>query len=104
MRRAKCDCCAPTQGSCAPSPAELERAAFLFRALGDRTRLAILRQLRERGEVCACDFGCSVGQPTLSHHLKILRRASLVRAEKRGLWVFYTLDSERLAELRKLVP
>jgi ArsR family transcriptional regulator len=84
----------------------LEESARLFRALGDETRLGILKQLREQGEVCACDFQacCRLAQPTVSHHLKVLRRAGLVRADKRGLWVYYTLNEERLARLRVLVP
>ena len=85
---------------------ELEEAARLFRALADETRLCILRQLREQGEVYACDFRacCRLAQPTVSHHLKVLRRAGLVRAEKRGLWVHYTLNIDRLEALRRLLP
>ena len=84
----------------------LEEAAKLFKALADETRLAILRQLREQGEVCACDFlaCCELAQPTVSHHLKVLRRAGLVHAEKRGLWVYYTLNDEKLQALKRQVP
>lgn len=84
----------------------LDEAAALFKALADETRLAILKQLREQGEVCACDFlaCCAVAQPTVSHHLKVLREAGLVNADKRGLWVYYTLNAERLAALRKMLP
>jgi len=92
---------------CPPTDEEqaLEIAASLFRALGDRTRLAILRQLRERDGLCACDFQCcGLTQPTISHHLKVLRDAGLVRAEKCGLWVHYTLNVDRLAALRELLP
>ncbi|MHB1416399.1 MAG: ArsR/SmtB family transcription factor [Chloroflexota bacterium] len=85
---------------------ETEEAALLFRALGDETRLTILRQLREQGEVCACDFVacCELAQPTVSHHLKVLREAGLVVGEKRGLWVHYRLNPERMARLRELLP
>lgn len=91
---------------CEPRYAGLEAAAALFKALADESRLAILKQLREQGEVCACDFlaCCALAQPTVSHHLKVLRRAGLVRAEKRGLWVYYTLNEEKLAALRRLMP
>lgn len=80
----------------------LEEAARLFKALGDETRLAILRQLQEQGEVCACNFlaCCELAQPTVSHHLKVLREAGLVKTEKRGLWVYYTLNQEKLSEAR----
>ncbi len=85
---------------------DLEETAALFKALSDETRLAILRQLREQGEVCACDLVacCELAQPTVSHHLKVLRRAGLVKAAKRGLWVYYTLNEERLEAARRLVP
>ena len=84
----------------------LDKAAHLFRALADETRLAIMRQLREQGEVCACDFVacCERAQPTVSHHLKVLREAGLVRAEKRGLWVYYSLVEEGVRELRAFLP
>ncbi len=79
----------------------LEDAARLFRALGDRTRLAILRQLYAQDGICACDFQCcGLTQPTISHHLKVLRDAGLVSTKKCGLWVHYSLNVERLAILR----
>ena len=64
----------------------------LFKALGDRTRLRILALLA-RGDVCVCDIHGSlqVPQPTASRHLAYLRRAGLVTARKRGLWVHYRL-------------
>ena len=67
---------------------------------------AIVRQLREQGEVCACDFVacCDLAQPTVSHHLKVLRDAGLVNADKRGLWVYYTLNLEKLGILRAWLP
>jgi ArsR family transcriptional regulator len=85
---------------------DLEQAARLFHAIADETRLAILRQLRERGEVNACDFVgcCAVAQPTVSHHLKVLRRAGLVAAERRGVCIYYRLNEQRIEELRQLLP
>jgi ArsR family transcriptional regulator, arsenate/arsenite/antimonite-responsive transcriptional repressor len=85
---------------------ELREGARLFKALGDATRLAILRQLREQGEVCACDFvaGCDVGQPTVSHHLKVLREVGLVRGERRGLWIYYRIEPDALERVRELIP
>ena len=85
---------------------DLEEAELLFKALADETRLAILRQLREQGEVCACDFQacCELAQPTVSHHLRVLREAGLVNTEKRGLWVHYTLNEARLVTARALLP
>lgn len=82
----------------------------LLSALADPTRLAILRQLASEQETCACDFTscCEVGQPTVSHHLRVLREAGIVTSERRGQWIFYRLSpetSERLGALaRSLVP
>ena len=100
------NCCSPDGRSVLRRYPELEEAARLFRALGDETRLAILKQLREQREVCACDFlaCCDRTQPTVSHHLKVLREAGLVDAEKRGLWVHYSLNTRKLEELRSLLP
>ena len=97
MKLKRDDCC-----TTARRYAGLDEAARLFRALGDETRLAIVRQLRDEEEVCACDFlaCCDLAQPTVSHHLKVLREAGLVTGEKRGLWVHYRLNPERLATVR----
>lgn len=104
------DCCAGGDSSTAASAErtypETEGAARLFHALADETRLAILKQLRDQGEVCACDFRacCDLAQPTISHHLKVLRQAGLVTGEKRGLWVHYRLNEAALAQARSLLP
>jgi ArsR family transcriptional regulator len=77
-----------------------------FRALGDPTRLEIFRLLAAQdAPVCACDvvdrFGLS--QPTISHHLRILRQAGLVTSAKRGVWAWYAPDPRGLAWLREIV-
>lgn len=76
----------------------------LLAALADPTRLEILRELAGAPEVCACDFTscCDVSQPTVSHHLKVLRQAGAVVSERRGNWVFYRIApdlQERLATI-----
>jgi len=82
----------------------------LLQALADPVRLAIVRQLATAPEVCACDFTscCDVSQPTVSHHLRILREAGVVSSERRGSWVFYRLApdvSDRLVTVaRGLLP
>jgi len=98
--------CCPPGDRCVPRYPGLADVAALFKALADETRLAMLKQLREQGEVNACDFlaCCAVAQPTVSHHLKVLRRAGLVKARKRGVCVVYTLDEDKLEALRKLIP
>ncbi len=77
---------------------------LLLQAAADPTRLAILRQLSTADEVCACDFTscCDVSQPTVSHHLKVLRDAGWVAAERRGTWVWYSLRPEAVARFRQL--
>lgn len=74
----------------------------LLAALADPTRLEIMRELAGSSEVCACDFTscCDVSQPTVSHHLRVLREAGAVLSERRGSWVFYRIApdiQERLA-------
>jgi len=82
----------------------------LLAALADPTRMEILRELGGAAEVCACDFTscCDVSQPTISHHLKVLRDAGAVLSERRGNWVFYRIApnlTERLGGIaRDLVP
>jgi len=76
----------------------------LLQAAADPTRLAILRQLSAQGPVCACDFTacCDVAQPTVSHHLKVLREAGWVDGERRGTWVWYTIRPEAAERFRDL--
>ena len=66
---------------------------LLLAALADPIRMEILRELAGAPEVCACDFTscCDVSQPTVSHHLKVLRDAGAVVSERRGNWVFYKI-------------
>jgi ArsR family transcriptional regulator, arsenate/arsenite/antimonite-responsive transcriptional repressor len=74
-----------------------------FKALADPTRLAILGTLAATPEpVCACDLGEGVDleQPTISHHLKVLREAGLVISERRGTWGFYRLHPDAAAWVR----
>jgi len=92
-----------------------KHAADLFKAFADPTRLQILDILVQRsGLVCVCDFEGVVGlpdpqtgqrpkQPTISHHLRVLRDAGLVGYEKQGLWAYYFVQHERLAEVRTLL-
>src|SRR5215212_11848240 len=74
----------------------------LLQALAHPTRLAILRELSGSSEVCACDFTscCDVRQPTVSHHLKILKEAGVIEADRRGTWIFYRLAPGAVERLR----
>ena len=97
--------------ACCPSvldaPLAVDEATTLakgFAALGDPVRLRILSILATApdGEVCVCDFVGPLGksQPTISHHLAVLVGAGLARGERRGKWVWYSLQADRLAALR----
>src|SRR3954463_8196407 len=76
----------------------------LLQALAHPTRLSILRELAGTSEVCACDFTscCDVQQPTVSHHLRILKEAGVIEAERRGTSIFYRLAPAAAARLRAL--
>ena len=95
---------------CCPPPSALGRDglcrhAALLRALADPTRLAMLELLlRAQGSLCACDIeGCfELSQPTISHHLRLLREAGLVRAQRRGTWMHYELEPDGVAAVRQL--
>jgi ArsR family transcriptional regulator, arsenate/arsenite/antimonite-responsive transcriptional repressor len=78
--------------------------ALLLQGAADPTRLAILRQLAAGEEVCACDFTacCEVAQPTVSHHLKVLRESGWVHGERRGSNVFYRLRPDAVARFRTI--
>ncbi len=83
-------CCPP--GEIASD--EFGAAAELLKALADPHRLRILATLaRASDEVCVCDFTAALplNQPTVSHHLRVLREAGLVTGERRGTWVYYRL-------------
>jgi ArsR family transcriptional regulator len=97
------------------SDREAQAAAMLLKALADPARLQILDVLAQHDRlVCVCDLEGIVGlpdpqtgqrprQPTISHHLKVLRNAGLVDYEKRGQWAYYAVRRERLAEAHALI-
>ena len=99
-------CCA----SVLAAPLDTTDAAELangFSALADPVRLRVLSILAAspEGEVCVCDFvePLAKSQPTVSHHLRILSEAGLVQGDRRGKWVWYSLNRDRLAELRAAI-
>ncbi|MGW6427231.1 ArsR/SmtB family transcription factor [Nocardia sp. NPDC055053] len=88
----------------AESAAEL---ATTFKALSDPVRLRLLSLVASRGtgEACVCDLsaGFELSQPTISHHLKVLREAGLLSSERRGSWVYYRIEPRALAPLAQLL-
>ncbi|HXH85102.1 MAG TPA: metalloregulator ArsR/SmtB family transcription factor [Candidatus Tectomicrobia bacterium] len=83
---------------------DLQRAATLFRALADPTRLGIIEKLRT-GEQCVCDLtdALDAGQSRLSFHLKCLKEAGLLRDRREGRWVYYALNPAAIAEIEEAV-
>ena len=72
-----------------------------LKALADPTRIGIVNRLACAPELCVCDLteAFDLSQPTISHHLKILREAGLVEASRRGTWAYYRLNREAVDEL-----
>ena len=99
------NCCSEGSSTSERRYPGLDDGVKLFKALADETRLNIVRRLAEEGEVCACNLACcDLAQSTVSHHLKVLREAGLVNTDKRGLWVYYSLNRERLEAVRSWLP
>ena len=77
--------------------------ARMFKALGDPVRLRLLSRVASHagGEVCVCDLsaGFELSQPTISHHLRVLRESGLLQCERRGTWVYYWVVPSALAQL-----
>lgn len=91
-------------------PLSAEAAAELagkLKALSDPVRLRLLSVVASHtgGEACVCDLsaGIEVGQPTISHHLKVLKTAGLLTSERRGSWVYYRVIPEALQQLSQLL-
>ncbi|MBB4908686.1 ArsR/SmtB family transcription factor [Actinophytocola algeriensis] len=98
-------CCAPLTE--APLVADqAEPMAKMFKALADPVRLRLLSLISSAaGEVCVCDLTAAfdLTQPTISHHLKVLREAGFVGSERRGTWVYYWARPENLKRLSVLL-
>ena len=95
-------CCAPLDGP-SLSDEEAVSTAQLFRALADPARVKIVNLLARADQpVCACEFepALELSQPTVSHHLRVLREAGLVESSRRGTWAFYRLVPEAIEQLR----
>ncbi|MGW4227367.1 ArsR/SmtB family transcription factor [Streptomyces bauhiniae] len=101
-------------GECCPglltAPLDEDQAdtlARVFKALGDPVRLRLLSMIASRagGEVCVCDLtpAFELSQPTISHHLKLLKQAGLIDSERRGTWVYYRLLPEMTDRLAAIL-
>ncbi len=99
--------CCPSVLAAPLTAGDATELAAGFSALSDPVRLRVLSILAASpdGEVCVCEFIEPLGksQPTISHHMKILSEAGLVQGERRGKWVWYSLNHDRLAKLRSSI-
>jgi DNA-binding transcriptional ArsR family regulator len=92
-------CCGPDL-PVMPEDAATE-LAWVFRALADPTRVSIVNRLAATSEACVCDLtsAFALSQPTISHHLRLLRDAGLIESERRGTWAYYRLVPEAIERL-----
>ena len=98
-------CCGPLAAPTL-SADEAGATAQLFKALGDPARVKIVNLLATSGQpVCTCELTEPLGlsQPTVSHHLKKLTDAGLLEREQRGVWAYYTINPDAVAQLRAVV-
>jgi ArsR family transcriptional regulator len=87
--------CCPPAGGAALGAEEAKQQALVFKALADPNRLRLLSIIKAAptGSTCVCDLTepLDLGQPTVSHHLKVLVEAGLLHREKRGTWAYFSL-------------
>ncbi|GAA2028479.1 metalloregulator ArsR/SmtB family transcription factor [Terrabacter terrae] len=99
--------CGPPQVRTVLDRAEAERRAALMKALADPVRLQLLSIITgsPRRESCVCDMteAVEVSQPTVSHHLKTLVDAGILRRERRGTWAWFRLDPDILPEVQSFL-
>lgn len=79
----------------------MKKEINILKALSDNNRLFILEML-SCGEVCACDImhKLELTQPTISHHMKILEQSNLINSNKKGKWVFYSINQSTIFEIK----
>lgn len=96
------NCCSVIKDTI-PEPVAKELAVG-FAALSDPVRLRLFNLIAssENGEVCACELvePLAKSQSTISHHLKVLFEAGLVKKERRGTWIWYSIELDRVSSLR----
>jgi ArsR family transcriptional regulator len=95
--------CCPSVVAAPLGEAEATELSRVLAALADPVRLRLISLVASRVEVCSCDLEVPLGksQPTVSHHTKVLADAGLLVGEKRGRWMWWRVDPQRLAAVRK---
>jgi ArsR family transcriptional regulator len=98
--------CAPDGLATALQRPQAEQIATLLKAIADPTRIQLISYINasNNSESCVCNLTEPLGlsQPTISHHLKVLTEAGLIEREKRGTWVWYSVNQERWSQLAAL--
>ncbi|MDO0934429.1 metalloregulator ArsR/SmtB family transcription factor [Streptomyces sp. DG2A-72] len=101
------EACAPSLSCLLIDRDEAERLAVMLKAIADPTRLQLLRLIERApaGEACVCDLTECLGlrQPTISHHLKVMTEAGLLNRDRRGTWVWYSVDPAGLHRVREIL-
>jgi len=101
------DCRPRRLGVAALAEAQAAQLAVMFKALGDPVRLRLVSLIAGHpgGEACVCEISVpfDVSQPTISHHLKLLREAGLLECERRGTWVYYRVVPSVLQQLSSVL-
>jgi ArsR family transcriptional regulator len=99
--------CCPALGAASLKESQAADLATMFKALSDPVRLRLLSLIASHpgGEACVCEISASfdVSQPTISHHLKLLRSAGLLDCERRGTWVYYWVIPAALQQLSSVL-
>ncbi len=97
------DDCMATVASTRFDETAIQGPCTAFSALGDEIRLKIIHLLAQHEALCVCELqqAFDVEQPTISHHLKILREANLVDVQRRGTWAYYSLRRDALKTLTR---
>jgi len=82
----------------------MKQIATIFKALGDETRLEIVRMLLGK-ELCVCDIldAFNKTQPAISHHLKILKHAGIVNDVREGKWIFYSINHNAIKDVQAFI-
>jgi ArsR family transcriptional regulator, arsenate/arsenite/antimonite-responsive transcriptional repressor len=101
------EACTPSLSCLLIDREEAERLALMLKAIADPTRLQLLRLIERapKGEACVCDLTECLGlrQPTVSHHLKVMTEAGLLTRDRRGTWVWYSVDHDGLRRVCEIL-
>jgi ArsR family transcriptional regulator, arsenate/arsenite/antimonite-responsive transcriptional repressor len=99
-------CCTLHPQPASPLPADRDQVLGMFKALADGTRFEIFRLIEAQdGPLCACDIvdRFDVSQPTIAHHLRVLREAGLITVSRQGVWAYYQVNPAGIDAIQAVV-